>query len=314
MWHRDEGAEQLMEQIGIKFELRPNIPITKLKIKESLENNARFGSPLDDQRVQQYAYAMQAGVRFPSPVLSGDFLIYAGNQRANAAIKSNRSTIDAYIITKATQDQIDDFIRRDNIRHGKSLTDEEKVQTCVELHRKHHKSIRELNDLYFGGNDKTYARIVAANQAKAVEDKLLSKNVVAVKLPTSTLASMHPIANDINVLRDTAILALDFSLSSSQVDDIIKEIKEKPTEAERHAVVRSKRVEIETKSKGGRVQPEVTLRKAVVSFRKTLENGFDGKAFPPLEKLVTDKDVKKQMIDEVNRIIDQLKHLKEKVK
>jgi ParB-like chromosome segregation protein Spo0J len=62
---------------------------------------------------------MAKGLSFPAIVLKSDLLILAGNQRANAAMEAGRTTVDAYVVKKMTEAQQDDFIRRDNNRHGK---------------------------------------------------------------------------------------------------------------------------------------------------------------------------------------------------
>lgn len=314
-WFRDEGVEQLLKSIGVSFEFRQNIPISKLKIKESLATNARFGNALDEDRIEMYSFSMQAGNKFPAPVLDKDYLILAGNQRTNAAKKAGRQTVDAYVIVKADASQIDDFIRRDNTRHGKSLTEEEKIQTCVELYRKHQIPVKRLNDLYFGGNHKTYERILVANRAKQVEELLLGKNIVASKLSTSALAAMHPLNENINVLRETAMMTLDYDLSSAQVEDIAKLIREKKTEAERLAVVATARQELDQKTKRGvTAQPDVQLRKQMVAFRKFMVSGNAGKQFPSIELISSDKELQKEVRELATELINALKDVKERIK
>lgn len=314
MWHKDSGAEQLMRDLGIDFEFKPGYLIKDLNIRDSLQNNARVGSPLDEDRVEKYAYDMKRGIAFPAPVITTKGIILAGNQRTNAAMRAGRTTIDVYVISASTSlEKIDDFIRRDNTRHGKPISDEDKIQTCVELHRKYKRPLRELNAQYFGENEKMYSRLVLANQAKAVEERLLERNVIhGGRLPMSTLATMHPI-QDINVLRDTARLALDYNLSQGQVDEVVKEISSKNSESDRASVVRQKKGEFETRVKKGVVLPEVQLKKQVTSFLKFLDAGTEGKPFPSIES-IADKEQRSELKTAVDSIISHLKKLKEKAR
>lgn len=316
MWHKDPAVEQLMESIGMKFEYRTSIPLSKLKIKESVEYNARLGDSLDLDRCEKYAYAMQRGVTFPAPVLDWENRVLAGNQRINAVGSIGRKTIDAYVLINATPQQLDDFVRRDNTRHGKGLSEEEMVVTCVELHRKHKTSIKELNDLYFAGNSKTYTKILLANQAKEVEERLINCGVASSQMSTSTLTSMHPIIDNINVLRDTGSLVDNYGLTSTQVDELVKAIREKRTETERLDVVAEHRKTLAQKTKRGSssVSPTKVLMKEVAHFEKFLLGGYNGKQFPPLDSFVGDKATRDEVRTRLTEISNAIKRLKEKTK
>lgn len=312
MWHRNPAVEGLLTEIGMTYEYRHNVPIKSLKLRESLENNARFGSALDEARVSKYSFEMKAGKSFPAPVVSQQGLILAGNQRINAAVNAGRTAIDAYVIVKSAQSQVDDFIRRDNTLHGKELTDDEKIQTCVEQHRKHGMAITKLNDMYFGGDGKSYQKIVSANQAKDVEERLLQKNVVTTQLSESTLTALHPLRENINTLRDTAQLALDFKLNTSEMDGVVKAIREKDTEEDRKAIIAEFRSTQVRRTRTGTVAPEASLKRQLGIFLKFLNSGHNGKPFPAIETLVKDKETAKELAETANAIIDGLKLLKRK--
>jgi hypothetical protein len=241
-------------------------------------------------------------------------ILLAGNQRTNAAIKAGRTSIDAYVIKPCLQALIDDFIRRDNCRHGKALSEEDMIRTCVELHRRHGRPINAVNELYFGGNSKTYSRIVIANQAAEVEERLLRKNVIAGRLPTTALAAMHPVS-DLTVLKETAGLMLDYSLPIAQVQEIVKATGGMSSEKERLEYVKEKKAELERKTKtGSSFKPDTSLRRHLASMRKTIETGCDGKPFPSIESLFGDKAQREEATEAVNAIIGGLKRLKERTR
>ena len=314
LWHPDPGAEQLMRAIGMTFRYEEAIPLKQLKLKESLKNNARsLGGALDDDLVQKYAYDMSQGVAFPAIVLTAGYVILAGNQRANAAGRSGRTTISAYLVEPCSEEKVDDFVRRDNTRHGKPLSEEEKIQTCVQLNMKYGRPLRELAKQFFGGNDKMYYRIVNAHQAKVCADRLVARHVMTERLTTGHMIMMNPLKDD-SVLAATAQLALDYSLSTVQTDKLVAEICEKGSEAERKTVVSQKRVELESLVNTGKVGPEVVFRKQILSFHKFLNGGCSGSPFPALARLVPDRKQQMELREAIDSIISQLKRLKEKVR
>lgn len=309
MWHRDTKTEQLLRDVGIKAEFRQGIPITKLKIEESLRNNARI-DPLDQIKVDKYAFDMARGVSFPAPIITDTYIIMAGNQRSAAAIKANRSVIDAYVVSGYTQEQYDDLIRRDNTTHGKALTESEIMATCIELNRRYGRSLRELNNQYFGGNSQTYGRMIAASHRETVAGRLNKKGVAATRLKDAHLEKMHPVQDD-NVLRDLGILTLDYSLSTDALADIVTEIGKKPSEAERKQVVVQKRHEWEARVKGvPTASPGTALCKQLLSFRKFLATGNGGKPFPQLHALDAADAVKAKA--DIDAIVLEFKRMKEK--
>ena len=318
MWHADVVAEKLMKEIGIPYSLKTGIPISKIDLDLSSMNNARMSEALDDERILKYSYEMSKGNSFPFPVLvlkpnGVNYLILAGNQRTNAARKSGWTTIDAYVVDPSCPaEMIDDFIRRDNTRHGKPISDEDKVQMCVFLHRKHKQSMQDLCAKYFGENRAAYGRIVNANMAAEVEARLKGKLEV-VKLPASALVELHQI-QDINVLVDAFRLSVEYNLPVAQIADLASEIGKKTSEAERKSVVSAWKVQLDSRVKTGSVQPDVLLRKHLSSFSKFLNTGFNGITFPALDRLTTDKKQVTEFKATIDAIMTELKRLKERTR
>lgn len=312
MWHPDPVAEQLMKAIGMEYFVKTNIPIKDIKLKESLRLNARPGDPTDASCVAKYAHDMSHGASFPMPVITSSAILLAGVQRLSAAEDAGLKTVDAYVTKNCSEEQIDDFVRRDNARHGKGTTEDERITQCISYHRKYGRSLQDLCNQYFGGQQNMYTRLVNANMADKVQQRLLAKHIQA-RIPTSALSEMHQIRDD-NVLCEAYRVASDHHLTVEKVREFVSEICSKGSEAERKAVVVAKKVELETHVKTGVVKPENMLRKHLVAFNKAMKNGCNGKPFPPIDQLPVDKKQMAEMKSNIDEAMASLKKLKEKSK
>lgn len=313
MWHREPAVEQLLNSLGIKWDYVTGILVSKIKLKESLRNNPRIGDVLDEDLVDQHAYKMSHGVKFPAPVLyENGTMVAGGNHRCAAAVKIGLKAIDSYVVKDATEQQVYEFIRMDNIRHGKNLSDDQKLKVCLEEHRKYGTSLRELNDKFFGGNDKWYTTLCNANRAEDVRQKLLELKLPA-SYATSILSALSPISNDRNVLREIGLLMSETNMTVNQVNEIVRQVQEKPTESERVQLLKEARATVKAKESGSGPAPETSLRRELTRMQKFLSAGNDGSAFPAIEKLIGDPDAKKELKVVINEIINSLKRLKDKV-
>jgi len=326
MWHRDISVEQMLGEIGIEFKYKTGIPLKQLKVRESLKNNAR-NIPLDEDTVMKYAHDMAKGVSFPALVITGngfsisgisknqigDGFILSGNQRADAAQKSGQTTVDAYIVKSCSQEQMDDFIRRDNTRHGRPSSEDEKIQACVWIHRRHGRSLKALCSQYFGNNARLYGRICNANIAETVSERLLQASDIQVDLPQSSLVVMNPIP-DASVLCDVYRLASAYGLTAAEIDKLVSDICREKSESERHKVVVDKKDELNHRVKTGTMRKDVLLRKHLTSFRNALARGCNGSPFPPLCKIITNKKQQAEFKGVIDQIIMGLKCLKGKAR
>jgi len=312
MWHPDPVAEQLMKEIGMEFFVKTNIPIKDIKLKESLRLNARPTDPADANFVAKYAYDMAHGATFPMPVITSMGILLAGVQRLSAAEDAGRKTVDAYVTKNCSDEQIADFIRRDNARHGKGTTEDERITQCVSFHKMYGRTLRDLCNQYFGGQQNMYTKLVKANEVRKVQERLLAKGI-QTHLETSALAEMHQIQDD-NVLCDVHRVVSDHHLNVKQVGELVSEVCSKGSESERKAVCVAKRTELEHHTKTGIVKPENALRKQILSFNKGMSVGCNGKPFPPIDQLALDKKQMSEMKAAIDEAIGNLKRLKEKSK
>jgi len=318
-WHVDFEAEQTMKSIGMKFKYVENYALRLIKAKDSKQLNARFDASTDEEMVQQYANQMKSNIAFPAIVVEEKTgRVLGGVHRYSASVICGWEIISVYLVTEATQAQIDDFIRRDNCRHGKNLTEKEKIATCVELHKKYGHPVTWLNEKYFAKNPQTYEKIVLAIQAATVEDKLVELHVPVLNSMTrSTLTAMHPIVNNTNVLKEVGKLVHEYDLPINRVQEVVKEIRRCSTEATQLQSIQEKRQELYIESKKGVVaipKPEKDLYKTVRNFKHFLETGFSGKPFPPVDKFVLDSAQQKEICESITTICNLLKSLKRKTR
>lgn len=320
LWHRDPQTEQQLKDLGIQWKYQSNIPIKDLKVAQSQKNNPRYGEPLDETNYKLMAMSMKFGHSFPAITIgplpnnpSGKFIL-AGNHRVRAAQESGRDFIDAYVVESLNEYQYDQFIHKNNITHGLNITEEQKIQTCLEIHHKHGKSIKDLNDEYFAGDKKYYNKIVAADEAAVVAETLREQRIDDTKICPSSKTALHRIKNDVNILKDAARLIIDYDLSTSDVEDLTKKIREKRSESDRAAfLVETKKV-LQQKTKTGVMPPETDLKRKMNSFCAFLATGYKkGRAFPSVDEFSSAEGAK-ELRDTAQKIIEALKVIRTKSK
>lgn len=312
MWDRDPVCEQLLGDVGIKSEYKTGIPIAKLRVKESKRLNVRPNETLDESMCNRYSYDMKRGIRFPAICIREDNIIIAGIHRIEAAQRAGFTSVDAYILKGLTQQQEDEFIRRDNARHGKTLTEEVKISTCVELHRKYGTKLTKLCNDFFGGEVAAYNKMISLNWAYEVREQLETQGVAARNIPQSALATLYKLRENTNVLREAGIIAAQHALTQTQCDELVKKVNAKGTEAEKLVVVTEMRAELTQKARSGtrKVNPVKALKQTLARVRSALLEGNGGKKFPEIDKMTEDKEERKTLKEEVNEIINILKNIK----
>ena len=313
-WYRDPRLEQTLLKLKIPYSYRKDIPIADMNIRGSLANNARADGAVDPELAARYAFDMGKGDCFPGIVVEETdrgYLILGGNQRMHAAKIAGRTHVDAFVIKSVPPREKEALLRLDNTYHGKLISLEEKIMSCVELITKHRMTITKACELFFASNDNMYAMIERAKLGEEVRLKLAERGVMD-PLESGTRTAMHPIIKDINVLCDVAHLASEYSLTGEKVKEVVKEIGSKSSEAERHAVVIRYKADLNAIVKRGSLPLGSILRRQVFSFRKFLTTGYEGEAFPSVSKVVEDKKQAEELKQAIDAIIASLKVMKEK--
>jgi ParB-like chromosome segregation protein Spo0J len=96
---RDISIEAWIESFDVKWDLTP-IPIGEIDTDKSHSNQARI-TPLDDDVVQRYALAAEAGAVFPAIVVrrvGKGFVVLDGNHRVAMASLIGDATVGAYVV------------------------------------------------------------------------------------------------------------------------------------------------------------------------------------------------------------------------
>jgi len=320
MWHKDLEAEQILNKLNIKFKYVPNIKISGLKVEESKKNNARFYEPIKITRSADMAQKMREGTTFPAIVITEAAEIMGGNHRIDAAIKAGLQVVDAYVALNPTPQQIDEFIRVDNTRHGENNTDEEKTQHAVSLYFKWksvpgaiQRSMTDLAAIFFPGRPEYYDVIRLHCSAYSIQERLscLGVEVKDKKIMcTSTLASLSPISDLDNVLKSVGHLITQFKLTGSEVSELVKNVKNKGTEKERLCVIDEWRKKLQNVKTGKKNKPETNLFNTLTRIKNSLLNGNDGNAFPTIDAITNDQKTRKKLKAGTNEIINMLRELK----
>ena len=66
--HRRKDVEDWLDEHGVSWEYDPALPVARIDVERSLQNQARVYQKLDPERVGQYAEAIERGDQFPAVV------------------------------------------------------------------------------------------------------------------------------------------------------------------------------------------------------------------------------------------------------
>jgi|APFre7841882654_1041346.scaffolds.fasta_scaffold27163_2 hypothetical protein len=319
MWRRDQVVEDLLKRKGISFEYKTDILTSLIQLEESPVSNPRHLVTNYEGDIKLFASKMENGEKFPAIVITKDRAILCGNHRVRAAKDAGWKTIDAYVIGPTNPQKLDEFVREDNNRHGRNLTDEEKIEACVELFRKHKTPMRESCMNYFGNDATMYTKIQQLNMAREVGERLALKGIDPEKIPNHLKSMIHPFRDEAIILRDLASLSIEFGLNQPKLEAVLTELdslpSDKRTETEKKSIIEKCRKAMQAAAKTGHsaLHPETSLLRALTHMESVLNAGFNGKSYPPIDKLIEDRKERKKIKEMITKVIDKLKKLKERV-
>ncbi len=128
--------ESWLSTRAVSWRLDPAVPIGAIDQLAGLSNQARL-EPLDEATVERYAADMADGAVFPPVVLaddgSGALEPVGGNHRIAAALRAERSTIPAYVVSTSDARVLWLLALEDNRRHGRPLTTRERLHHALRL-------------------------------------------------------------------------------------------------------------------------------------------------------------------------------------
>jgi len=284
-WVQDHYVEHVLKQAGANFEFRENVAVKSLKREESRQNNARFDTALSPEVCDQYAAKMTAGEPFPAIVVTPSFKILAGNHRVEAAIRASVTSISAYVILNGTKEIYERFTRTDNVRHGLALSEDEKIWQVLELHEKFRDNFTSLNQEFFGGNSRTYKKILAAYNARLASEELIKNGVDASRLDTGVLVELHALMNNKTMPR-AAKNAIEYRMNAVEVKEMVKIVKKTKSE---QAAAEGIAAYISTirQSREGKTTQAISSKfiRAMNSLTTILDQGDDGQPISNFKQL-----------------------------
>ena len=309
-WKQDPEIERRLEELGMKWEFKRNVHMSRIDREQSRENNARFGEAINQDACLEYAGFMEDGAIFPAPVIipaelydkglkKGSYIVLAGNNRLVAVEIIDGTSIDAYIVTEATNDSIEMFVRSDNMDGKWTLSDDEKMQNIIDLHEKQGYKLIDLCRKFFGKRaDAVYRRALVILRERSVRKELLAAGFDTKHLDKrddreSVYDELHKLASisskmgNVKVLRSAALATHDGKLALGQVKNMVKEVKRKKTEKDQLEVItavnkeNSKRIPKATRGTGPGVLAKSfsTTCRQVTALHTSLTKGNHGNVY-----------------------------------
>jgi hypothetical protein len=313
-WVPDTILQARLDDAGLVYEWRDRINLSEIDIKGSLKNNARLGEQLDDEHTLKIACSMEAGHPIPGVVLRkkvGKRLLFimAGNHRISATELTRFKTVGGYVI-KCSDEEADRFIRSDNRRHGKGQEDAETYEHVYALHKQYDIPIAELAREFSIPKDRLQNMVLGMR----LREELEAANISTDNLSTTAIVALNPIHQNKDVFLKAAQLAAKNGLSSSDVQEMTKQVKARRSQPQQQTVLAEWESELDKKGKAPkpkRSTPAKTKLFKLLSSRTGLLTLLrSGKAGKPITKI---NDLCLEPV-EAQKLLDDWKALEEKMK
>jgi len=321
MWRRDPELERQFDNLGMKWDYRTGVPISRIEVEKSKHNNARFGEAVNADRCLELAGFMADGAIFEAPVVAKSnivdkklrrdrLFILAGNHRINAAITCDLEAVSAYIITEASQEAMEEFTRTDNTKHGQMLTEEDRIEHIIEMSRKYGKSTIKLCQKFFGKRSNNVNSIIEERiRQKEVKEELMRYGLDPSRVKNNAVfKALHPLSSNNkskfsnkNVLCKSFRNVVDCGLNGTQTMNMVAEVRRLKTEKEQMTYLtnfekaNSKRI---PRSRRTDSSKEFTqFQRVVTSLHKMFVCGNHGKPFEDFKQF--GDNIEDTKIDEV---------------
>jgi hypothetical protein len=133
---RPEIEKWLEEDCGFQWEYREKVTTDNFDTEACLRNQARLGTPLEEETIERYVAGIQNGDPFPAvvaaPARNGLLVTVDGNHRLFAHIKRHRA-IDVYVILNGTPAAIIAATMEANTKHGLPTTEDQRIHHALWL-------------------------------------------------------------------------------------------------------------------------------------------------------------------------------------
>lgn len=317
-WASDLAAESRVKRLGGTMTVQKGIPLKEIDIHGSRANNARLESAFREDLALEYAISMEAGDRFPYPILRAvqttrhngtgghskfKYSVLSGNHRVGAAELNKAETVDAYILDSTDEQVIELVCRSANRWMGDRQNREEAIEHARAMMDKYAFSAAHMAKV-FGLREQN---LQAALRAESIRD-LLEKNLVnATGIPRNTLLALSPMSDNHEVLRQAGLAVLRHKMTQDTAKKMCADVQAARDERSMlQAITKWEQTMEEEKPKaapGTRVRaqktdPRAKLTKLLNNVLDFLDRGGPGrKAFMSLSQLrITTPEDKKALL------------------
>lgn len=309
-WHVDKGLEHELTRLGMEFEYKPQLKIETVNISKSLHNNARVGDAIDQDAVDKYARSLKNGQSLPAVIIYNNIVV-CGNHRLTAAHRNNLKTIAAYVITKATDKQLDLIKWTDNLKHGLGESASEIDHHIIQMHFEHGYTPTELAKRY-----STPGALAETIRAESMRRKLEEEGIITDHLNKSSLLTIHTVRTTISMQAAIAKAARRYKMTVDEVNELCTIVKGIKAAKDQGKAIRDYGANIQ-KVRGKKPERSpfrAKFRTFLIgnkSLPKFLSTGNKGNtAFTTLTELQIKDSEKDEMVTQIDTVIAQLQTIK----
>lgn len=231
-----EEVENWLKARGANFLRCMLIPVENFDERASRNNQAR-PTPIVPEKVDQYAMAMRRGEKFPPLIAyrkgenSTTFILISGNNRLASAKKAGIPSMPTYVLASDTKDELILLLTVEaNARHGAEIPLEWRVKQAVNLMAAGWKQDESCAAAQISPTAlHTYKKALEADE-RADRMKITNFSQIGPRHKTS----LQGLKLD-NVFMQAAIVAVTNEMSLSDVQQMVRELKALPSEAEQVA-------------------------------------------------------------------------------
>lgn len=277
---RDPEIEKFLDAHGVKWHFDEKFKVSDVDIPASRTNQARIQAPIDDEQVLIYSIAMEAGEEFPPLILQrktarAKAIIVDGNHRLTAKVDMlEKKTFESYVVVGGTDLQNLLLTFKANEKNGLALTLDDRVRhaiTLVAYGAKPHDAAKDMG-IKLERLQNEIRKAESYNRLSSLGVKRLDR------LSGTAISALYGITND-PVLKEIGDMAVDYSFTAADVQDVVATVKLKRSEADQLRVVRDEKArrKKDRDAVGGPKSPVKTPR-VVTALRRITNSAVNVKS------------------------------------
>jgi hypothetical protein len=314
---KEPKTEQFLTHGAWKWVYQTRVLFSDIDRKASRENPSRLLARVDEERVQSYGLAMEAGVEFPAIVLLSldpavsafKYLIATGVHRVEAADLAGLKEFDAYVIAEPDQYRAELLVRQLNTIEGHGVSIRDRVQQILHLHETYpDQSLKSLSKEW----SIKYSTVQAAfreRQAIARARRFGVEFTKSSKLSQKSLLAMNTVHSDPVFQKILQFVSWN-NVPASEIEDIVKEIKQTRDDnaamgvVERHMEGATER-KLQAQAKHGRITPAAATKFMADARRlmNDLDKGIEALHLGAYPRRDLARRLAEDLIDSLKRVV-----------